>query len=634
MLQVIAYTSAVSAALSLVVLCEEKLALMLGMSRRFVWIATMVLSILLPLVLMLRAEPLVVAGPVGMQLEAPQPGAGMQRPDAAIALAATRDVQPVAAAAESATWMPATRKVRSPSERSLLLMWAIASGVLLAWLHGTQFLLVSRAARWRREAVLGHEVRVSETTGPALLGVWRPLVVVPRWLLDEPAATQALILEHERQHIAARDPLLLRVAHLIVVLVPWNLPLWWQLRRLRQAIELDCDARVLRTGARASAYGQVLLAVTQRAGSMPIGAIAMGEPASALERRIQQLTQGAARFSVPQALAAVVFWGVGVGAAFALDAPALLRSAARTPAMAAASEVAPRAQVPAIQAVPAAAPMLAAARAQSPSRINTAPSATSAVAAPALPRLLPPGGYSLAPRGYDDPRSRERTGELVLNAIQARADVKAAINAEAVINTERVITVFMTEDGRIDRFRMSNDRQPLHNMGFGNGSTTGLGGIVPELQASLWQPLGLRPDQLGQMGFTFLQEGGRDLIVHYAWPRRRGEPLGGDIPNDGQAFRASFAEADVHAVVEHYLPGAFKDAASREGGVPWLLLDPQGEVVKSGYAPSSLPLVVIAKANPGARVDYYMSVMVKGNAGENPPDQVVLGWLAEAFTGE
>ena len=33
-----------------------------------------------------------------------------------------------------------------------------------------------------------------------------------------------------------------------VVLMPWNLPLWWQWRRLRFAIEVDCDARVLASG--------------------------------------------------------------------------------------------------------------------------------------------------------------------------------------------------------------------------------------------------------------------------------------------------------------------------------------------------------------------------------------------------
>jgi bla regulator protein blaR1 len=47
--------------------------------------------------------------------------------------------------------------------------------------------------------------------------------------------------------MAAHDPLLPRVAQLMVALAPWNLPAWWQLRRLRFAIQVDSDARVLQT---------------------------------------------------------------------------------------------------------------------------------------------------------------------------------------------------------------------------------------------------------------------------------------------------------------------------------------------------------------------------------------------------
>ncbi len=93
-----------------------------------------------------------------------------------------------------------------------------------------------------------------------------------------PTAVQSLILEHERQHMLARDPLLLRAGILLVMLVPWNLPLWWQLRRLRLAIELDCDARVLGSGADAIRYAEVLLGVVRRVTTVPVGVVAMSEP--------------------------------------------------------------------------------------------------------------------------------------------------------------------------------------------------------------------------------------------------------------------------------------------------------------------------------------------------------------------
>jgi len=162
---------------------------------------------------------------------------------------------------------------------------------------------------------------VSETTGPALLGVFRPKIVVPRWFLDEPAEKQALILEHEEQHMAAHDPLLFRTSLLITVALPWNLPLWWQLRRLRQAIELDCDARVMRGGAEPVAYGEVLLEVTRRAGDVPFGAVAMGEPVSALELRVRSLVPDPRRRSVWRAVVAILLGMGGVAAAASLEVP-------------------------------------------------------------------------------------------------------------------------------------------------------------------------------------------------------------------------------------------------------------------------------------------------------------------------
>ena len=59
---------------------------------------------------------------------------------------------------------------------------------------------------------------------------------------------QAAVIAHEQSHLEARDPQLFTLALALLVFMPWNLPLWWQLRRLRYAIEIDCDARVLKGG--------------------------------------------------------------------------------------------------------------------------------------------------------------------------------------------------------------------------------------------------------------------------------------------------------------------------------------------------------------------------------------------------
>jgi hypothetical protein len=43
-----------------------------------------------------------------------------------------------------------------------------------------------------------------------------------------------------------------------VAALPWNVALWWQLMRLRAAIELDCDKRVVADGHGADASGGVI----------------------------------------------------------------------------------------------------------------------------------------------------------------------------------------------------------------------------------------------------------------------------------------------------------------------------------------------------------------------------------------
>lgn len=72
--------------------------------------------------------------------------------------------------------------------------------------------------------------------------------------------------------------------------MPWNVPLWWQWHRLRHAIEVDCDARVLRAGHDTQAYGEALIDVGQQR-SRYVGAVAaMSETRALLERRVEIMT--------------------------------------------------------------------------------------------------------------------------------------------------------------------------------------------------------------------------------------------------------------------------------------------------------------------------------------------------------
>jgi beta-lactamase regulating signal transducer with metallopeptidase domain len=391
MLNSIVYIVAFSAVLSVVAMSLEHLAVSRRQPRRPAWALAMLCSALLPPLMILKASPDQASAPAAAAIALTPPAATM---DVANTFTApeTSSVSPATATSGSAAsdstmaW-----QVPAPSRSSLLAAWAVISGALLAFVAGTALLLWRRAASWQYTVVQGHEVLLSEDTGPALLGAMRPRMVVPRWFMDEPADTQSLILEHEQQHIAARDPLLLRVAMLVAIAAPWNLPLWWQLHRLRLAIELDCDSRVMRRGADARRYGEVLLGVTQRAAAMPVGVIAMSEPVSALERRIRGLAPPPGRHAVLRGAGALLIAMAGVGAAAALDAPAI-QPAPNEPNLRAASPAAPAAptlrstQATAAIPVTPAKPPAPAAAAQAPAR-TPLPSAESSAGTEARPAL-------------------------------------------------------------------------------------------------------------------------------------------------------------------------------------------------------------------------------------------------------
>jgi len=70
-------------------------------------------------------------------------------------------------------------------------------------------------------------------------------------------------------------------------LMPWNVALWIQARRLRLAIEMDCDARVLRVHPSPERYGMLILTIAQRRSLAPVQfAPMLSEPKTNLERRI------------------------------------------------------------------------------------------------------------------------------------------------------------------------------------------------------------------------------------------------------------------------------------------------------------------------------------------------------------
>jgi TonB family protein len=170
------------------------------------------------------------------------------------------------------------------------LAWMLLA-VTVACIYVLAYARLRRARRgWRRELVAEHDVDVSDRFGPAIFGFIRPRIVVPQWVRTADAAEQRLIVKHEREHIEARDHLLLLLTLITTVVMPWNPFIWLQTRRLCFALEADCDRRVLAAIPDRTRYAALLVDV----GSRQMGLFltpALAEHRNGLERRIIMLAE-------------------------------------------------------------------------------------------------------------------------------------------------------------------------------------------------------------------------------------------------------------------------------------------------------------------------------------------------------
>lgn len=196
--------------------------------------------------------------------------------------------------------MPFTITVQSPAmttrasalsraaiDRALLFVWCGLSALLILRMVRGLITLRRTSITWKPAEVDGTPVRLSSNVGPAVVGLRSMDVVLPEWILSLDEPLRAIVLRHEEEHRSARDPYLLFAAALAVALMPWNLALWFQAKRLRLAIELDCDARVLRAHPSTERYGLLMLTIAQRRSVAPtLFAPMLTEPTTQLERRI------------------------------------------------------------------------------------------------------------------------------------------------------------------------------------------------------------------------------------------------------------------------------------------------------------------------------------------------------------
>lgn len=180
----------------------------------------------------------------------------------------------------------------------LVVSFLVAAGLLLSYRR-----MVRRVREFPHATIGGVSVRISTGVGPAVVGLAPSEIVVPSWLTSRSPQEQHIVVTHEVEHIRAADPWMLAVACIAVALMPWNAALWYALARLRLAIEIDCDQRVLRHGVQAHTYGSLLIDLTAVRPSLPIAMPAFPGTQSHLERRIIAMTEKPAKFLTVRRLA-------------------------------------------------------------------------------------------------------------------------------------------------------------------------------------------------------------------------------------------------------------------------------------------------------------------------------------------
>lgn len=169
--------------------------------------------------------------------------------------------------------------------------WAVAVWVLGCVLCVGRILLNQvRAVRLARRSERGESGQLysTELNSPVVVGLFRPVIVLPVAARSWTAECLRSVLLHETAHVRLRDGLMLGLGQLCCA-VYWPVPFaWLMLGRLRRECELAADETVLHAGVRASTYAEHLIFVAR--GFVPrAGTVAMATGQSELSRRVTAL---------------------------------------------------------------------------------------------------------------------------------------------------------------------------------------------------------------------------------------------------------------------------------------------------------------------------------------------------------
>ncbi|HET7625275.1 MAG TPA: M56 family metallopeptidase, partial [Verrucomicrobiae bacterium] len=221
----------------------------------------------------------------------------------------------------------------------VFLVWGIVSAGLFGWMLSRWF-QVKRAVRratspaenfyelldeTRRACRLEKGVRLRWTENamsPAVCGLFRPVILLPRALTEKLATAQLrAVLLHEMIHLKRRD-VWVNCAQALIQIVYWWHPLLWfanaRIRRVRE--EAVDDAVMLALRDDSETYAPTLLEVAKLALNRPLaslGLVGILESRNALRQRIERLIH----FPVPRKAGVSVISLIGLAAFTAVALP-------------------------------------------------------------------------------------------------------------------------------------------------------------------------------------------------------------------------------------------------------------------------------------------------------------------------
>ncbi|HEY4303941.1 MAG TPA: M56 family metallopeptidase [Gemmatimonadaceae bacterium] len=321
MISWILYCVVVAALVASAARAADALARIIGYRVRWIWLGALALTTYLSISSAVqrveRPESLMLLVPTSQSaLVAPVHQTWIQIARSFVNRADRAMTQPLTLAAHAID-----RTVSASTTTYAALAWMIVSLVLATIFAAIIYRFQSARRHWPVSQVQDVAVRVSPTVGPIVIGLVRPEIIVPQWLLRRSADEQLLAVAHEQEHLRARDPLLLSIGWFLVIVAPWNAAVWYMLTRLRLAIELDCDARVLRRGAAPRAYGSLLIEVAQNASPLTLSALGLADESSQLYQRILALRGSAGAFARTRAVGAGLVAAAGLLVACSITPP-------------------------------------------------------------------------------------------------------------------------------------------------------------------------------------------------------------------------------------------------------------------------------------------------------------------------